>query len=432
MISKLRARLGTIKGLITVPGVIALFLWALAWPFLTVDTWYNIKQEPPLNGFLEISLATALSVLGTISSASITTLSLVYSIVLVVFTLAAGNIAPRLLQRFTKDRVNQVTAGLLGGTFLFTLTVLHQTDSGFVPSISIAFAMLLAAMTVLQLIFFVHTVSRSVTIDEEVAAISKQLEDRLDRIIQDDQQTSDYRAQYDAARFNDDDVHTVRTKMPGYLTTIETAAILEAALSIDTIVKITVKPGTFLLDGQVFASFPKQAGSDDECQFLNDVIHQAVTFAPSRGSQNDIEYSVNLLVEIALRALSPGVNDTYTAVACVDRLSAAFRNAVRYDLEQRVMSDDDGKPRLVVEGINISDLLNTAFNPLRRASSTNALMLQHLGDALMRLYVIANDDIKPMLKEQIKLLIAGYRRSDPLPGDIAFLEERFSAVIDEK
>lgn len=429
---RLWAKLGLIKGLITVPGAIALILWLMAWPTLSADTWYNVKARLPLNGLLEISLQTALSVLGTIATASITTLSLVYSIVLVVFTLAAGNIAPRLLQRFTKDRVNQITAGLLGGTFLYALTVLHQTDAGFVPSISIAFAMLLSVLTVLQLIFFVHTVSRSVTIDEEVAAISEQLEDRLARIIQDNQKTDDNERRFDDERLKGDSVQQVYAPEPGYLTTIDTANICKAARVADTIVKITVKPGTFLLDGQPFASFQAQGLNDETVEQLTAAITESVLFSPSRGSENDIEYTVDLLIEIALRALSPGVNDTYTAIACADRLSAAFRNAVRFDLERRIVSDDDGVVRMVITGVNISDLLNTAFNPLRRAASSNALMLQNLGDALTRLHAVANDDIKPMLKEQVELLIAGYRQSNPLPGDLEFLEHRFADIIHAK
>ncbi|MGB7433629.1 MAG: DUF2254 domain-containing protein [Ahrensia sp.] len=429
---RLWAQFGLIKGLITVPGAIALVLWLMAWPTLSADIWYDANAKPPLNGSLDISLGTGLNVLTTIATASITTLSLVYSIVLVVFTLAAGNIAPRLLQRFTKDRVNQVTAGLLGGTFLYALTVLHQTDAGFVPSISIAFAMLLSVLTVLQLIFFVHTVSRSVTIDEEVAAISEQLEHRLERIIKDNQESEGDERRFDEQRLKGDSVHHVYAPVPGYLTTIDAASICQAASVADTIVKITVKPGTFLLDGQPFASFQAQDLDDETIEQVDAAITENVLFSSSRGSENDIEYTVDLLIEIALRALSPGVNDTYTAIACADRLSAAFRNAVRYDLESQIVSDDDGVVRMVIAGVNISDLLNTAFNPLRRAASSNALMLQNLGDALVRLHAVANDDIKPMLQEQVELLIAGYRQSDPLPGDLEFLQHRFADIIQAK
>ena len=171
MIGRALRQLGSVRGLITVPGALALTLWLSAFIALRLDRMLARSDAVELYRILQTDYETAVTILSTISGASITTLSLVYSLVLVVFTLAAGNIAPRLLRRFTGDRVNQVTAGLLGGTFLFSLTILHQTGPDTVPGVSIAIAFCLAVIAVLQLIFFVHTVSRSVTIDEEIAAM---------------------------------------------------------------------------------------------------------------------------------------------------------------------------------------------------------------------------------------------------------------------
>lgn len=412
-----------ITGLITVPGIIAMVLWLTAWPFLQIDQKFAFSDLRPYQGALAIDYDTATNVLGTIASASITTLSLVYSIVLVVFTLAAGNIAPRLLQRFTSDRVNQVTAGLLGGTYLFALTILHQTRVEFVPSLSIAAAFFLAAITVLQLIYFMHAVAKSVTIDEEVAEISKSLETRLSAIVANEDEQYEKPEDYDGPWVD------VSTDVAGYLTAIETKYIVAAAAIEQTAVDIISKPGTFLLREQIFARFQSRDLTQEKIDALSDVIRKHCQFSPARDAEDDVEYSVNLLVEIALRALSPGVNDTYTAITCVDRISAAYQDIVKRGLRARAARDDEGHTRLTIEGTDVGDLINTAFNPIRRAASNNALMIQNLCDALVRLHKIAGPEIAPSLERQLCLTIEEFRRSDPLEDDIAFLEKRFHEIL---
>ena len=416
MIRQVLGKLGSLTGLITIPGSLALVLWLLAWPSLHLDRSGGV-------GLPSMESGTAISFLGTVSSAAITTLSLVYSIVLVVFTLAAGNIAPRLLRRFTKDRVNQATAGLLGGTYLFSLTVLHETRTDFVPAFSIAMAFVLAAITVLQLIFFVHTVSKSVTIDEEIAAISRQLAAQLAAIVADEEEVSHERLDID----RQDWVKVVAPKA-GYLTAIDHQRILSSATDADTVVMINAKPGSFLLQGQPFCSIRRTDG-DEAMVGVRSAVLASCRFSPSRGSQDDVEYAVNLLVEIALRALSPGVNDTYTAIACVDQLSAAYQDVVTKGLRERGMADADGNLRLMVEGLSVADLINTAFNPLRRAASGNALMLINLGDGLSRLHAVANDAVREELRRHLRLLIEEFEHTDPLAHDAAFLRDRYADLV---
>lgn len=420
MFNKFYYQLKSVKGLITVPGSLALFLWFLVWPTLKLDAFFMGHEKLSLPYFFKLEYQTALSVLGTISASAITTLSLVYSIVLVVFTLAAGNIAPRLLQRFTKDRANQVTAGLLGGTYLFSLTALHQTDANFTPALAVAMALFLAALTVLQLIYFVHTVSKSVTIDEEIAAISERLEKQLSRIV-----VEDADAKSEKIDFENDDWPTLSAENAGYLTITNSQLLVIAASSIGTFLHLNVKPGTFLLKGEVFASYRPVKISKTEQEAFSNSVRQSVALIPSRGSENDVEYDINLIIEIALRALSPGVNDTYTAIACVDRLSAAFQDIVRLGLSSQSLKDDDGNSSVFIEGLEVNDLLNTAFNPLRRAAGSNVLMLHHLGDALLRLYHVANDAAQFEIRRHLNLILEEFKNTNPLKNDIDFLNNRF-------
>lgn len=423
MFKRALMELGSVRGLITVPGSIALVLWAIAPLGLWLDEWLLAQANTQAYLLFQTDYQTAVAVLSTISGASITTLSLVYSLVLVVFTLAAGTIAPRLLRRFTGDRVNQVTAGLFGGLFLFSLTILHQTDPGFVPVLSIGFALVLSAIAVLQLIFFVHTVSRSVTIDEEIAEISRQLEDRLARIVAENE--DDDRS----FGFDRNSITQIGAAQSGYISHIDDTLLLAIAEKHDVCIDIASKTGTFLLEGQTVAEISPKQG-DDNRMAITQALPAAITLMPARGSLDDVEYSISVLLEIALRALSPGVNDTFTAIACVDRLSAAFVEPVRKGLRRRLLTGTDNRVRVRIEGLTVEDMINSAFHPLRRAAADNMLMLQNIADALVRLHDIAEPEIKPIFEDHAKLLLESFDQTEPLPVDRVFLSTRLEPLLE--
>lgn len=319
MANTLTTRLLGLRGLITVPGTMALAIWSLAPVLLEIDQRYpDFSAKKPFAAFFT-HYDTATATLATISSAAISTLALVYSLVLVVFTLAAGTIAPRLLKRFTNDRVNQITAGLFGGTFLYALTVLHQTNPSFVPTISISAAFALAAMSVLQLIFFVHSVSRSVAIDEEIAAISEQLEKRVAGIVRTNEKEKPNRQDLPAAT----DL-SVTSRASGYISFLADDELTHLASSHALFIDMKVRHGEFVVAGQAIAEIAGDFELEKKSE-IQDAVRGSVTLSPARGSVEDIEFALSILLEIALRALSPGLNDTFTAIACVDRYGSAHR-----------------------------------------------------------------------------------------------------------
>lgn len=408
-----------IGGLITIPGTIALAIWLFSVPLLWLDHVYGADFSALLGITENLHPDTARSVLSAIATAAITTLSLVYSMVLIVFTLAAGNIAPRLLKRFTTDRVNQVTAGLLGGSFLYALTVLYRTGPDFVPLASTATAMLLAVIFVLQLIYFVHTVSRSVTIDEEIASISARLKSRLAQMVRDEKARSN--EGYEPGGFP----RPVSAGQSGYINAVDEDALLALAGKHDLAIHMRFKPGDFVLEGQTVARVSREL-DDEESAAVETAIRDCLLILPSRSAVDEIEYSINLLIEIALRALSPGVNDTFTAIASLDSMTAALSAAVRKGLRRRDLADKNGVMRVEMPGLSLEDLLNSAFHPLRRAASGNMLMTQHIADALARLNEIGNQRARELISTHGALLLSSAKASNPLDADYDFVKQRLS------
>ena len=137
------------------------------------------------------------------------------------------------------------------------------------------------------------------------------------------------------------------------------------------VVKLTVAPGEFVLEGDVIATVSKSADEETDEKLVG-----LLAIDSARSAEREIEFSIDLLVEIALRALSPGVNDAYTAIAAADSLSAALSDVAGLEAAPTGRCDEDGDPRLIVPGLAFDQLTARAFHPLRRASANNVLVAQ--------------------------------------------------------
>lgn len=420
MLRHVRRRMEASKpfSLITVPAVISVALMIVAIVAVRVDELASSRDLALWP--VAISYDTATDVLTAVAGGSITALSLAYSLVLVVFTLAAGNIGPRLLKRFTTDRVNQVTAGIFGGSFLFSLTTLYSTQPQFVPQLAVGLACLLAVLSVAQLIFFVHEVSRSVSIDDEIAEIAEGLERDIDALVADN--AGSQGAPAEAPDFR----HTLSAIKAGYIGDCDWIGLAALAEQNDIVIRFVKKRGSFLIEGEPMLEVTRAIDGE-----ARDAMLAMVGIDDARSIRNNIEFSMHLLIEIALRALSPGVNDTFTAIACVDRLSSALAGPVKGGMREQAVRDDDDVVRVIVPGMAAADLIGVVFHPLRRAAGGNILMSQHLADAMVRLSHVARPNIHSVLVHHAELLLRQNAAASVQPEDLAFIRRRLSALVPE-
>lgn len=379
------------SGLWTVPSIVATGLALIALLCIWIDLAFDPLGDIVPGGFIGYSGAQIF--LTTLAGGAMTALSLAYSLVLVVFTLAAANIGPRLLKRFATDRVNQFTAGILGGTFLFAMVAIFSVTEDFVPQVTIMVACLLTALIVFQLIYFVRQTSRNITIDDEIAEIAKRLtaalKDRFETADSEDEES-------ELGEFE----HALKTEQAGYVSEIDEDSIVALAERNSCIIRLEKPADSFVLAGEEILSsttkLPNEAAED---------LLEAVQIASSRSSGNEIEFSTNLLVEIALRALSPGVNDTFTALACVDSISNAFAEVADKQISPSIRRGEDGQPRVVIPNLSPDRLFSQAFDPIRRASRNNILMAQGLARAYTRLFTIGSEEIRSQCKRHARLLL---------------------------
>jgi len=403
--------------LLTVPASIALSIGLL--PLVSVFLEREFAKEAFSPFVLQFSVESAHTLLSVVATGAMTALSLAYSLVLVVFTLAAGNIGPRLLQRFTSELVNQVTAGILGGTFLYAIITLLFTQPDFVPKITIFGAVLLAIISVLQLIYFVRHVSQSVSVDDEIAQITA----RITRQFHNLQRTTDTDGETpDKAEFT----HEICAATAGYVGWFDEEYLLETASEHELMIWVEVPSGGFVLAGEQVARVAGEADED-----LLEAIRKHITIESSRSEDRSPEFSINLLVEIALRALSPGINDTYTALAVVNSFSNAFAKIAEADTAPILTSDDTGTPRLILPSMSMSELLGQAFHPIRLATAQNILMAQGFARSLARLYVVGGKEMRKLITEHARLLMQTMESANHFDHDLQRVRSCFPKDLAE-
>ena len=416
------APFGIVRGFVTVPGLISLGGLLLALLTLWLDRQIQLTYADRQFAWLIVTNEGARQILSTVAASAMAALSLVYSTVLVVFTLAAGNIAPRLLQRFSDDRTSQAAVGLLGAAFLFCLVVMHALEGERIPEISMTAAMLLAVLCVLMLLLFVNKAARRVTIDEEIAAIGQQLDKHLAIAtnmgsgLEPDQ----------VVRPGGPDFPIV-AKGTGYVVRICHEELSDLAAGASVFVDLDVLPGDYVITGQPLGQAIGEVSPE-----LADSICAQIILDEARTPADDLRFSVNLLVEIGLRALSPGVNDTYTAIACVDRLSSSLRAVQLNRLATGVFADADGAARLVTPGLTASALIAFAFGPFRRAARGNILMTRHLVMALGRLGQGQGLPGEDAIREELALVAAETAASTALAEDKRLIERLIEAALDSQ
>ena len=380
----------------------------------------------------------ARDVLSTIASSMITVAGVTFSITIVALQLASSQFGPRVLRNFMSDTGNQVVLGTFVATFLYCLLVLRTVRSldgrQFVPYISVTCGILLAVMSLGVLIYFVHHVSQSIRAEYLIAAVASDFNDALQRLFPDRWGSAEPGSEGEDAGLSEDalaerlsDAFPIKAEHSGYLQAIEPESLMQLAAAHDLVLRLPHRPGTFITEGDVLAQVWPEARCDD-----NLVTRLRATFilGRDRTPRQDIQYSVNQLVEIAVRALSPGINDPYTAAVCVDWLGASLSRFACRPMPPRCRYDEHGRLRIVAEITSLADLADVAFPPIRHYGRAGMMVMRRLLDALADIagHVQSEED-RDALRAHAQLIERDSLEALSNPQDREIIEARYRKVL---
>ncbi len=343
----------------------------------------------------------ARALLSTVAGSTITVAGVVFSITLAAVTFASGQYGPRLLSNFVRDRGNQATLGVFIGTFLYCLVVLRTIRSveeasadtsgamreAFVPHLAMFGALALAILSIGVLIYFVHHVTDGIHINNVIAKIGRGL---LADIAARDDEGPGVSASGIALPAAGSTIAATRT---GYVDALDEEALLALAIERDLILTVLAIPGDFVHRGRpLLRVAPAGADAPHACGDL-------FAISRKRSALQDLRFALDELVELAARALSPGVNDPFTAIACIDWLGAALSDLASMPSRPCSLSDPAGHVRVVVPRLTFADYLQTAIGQLRPYAVRDPNAAAHL----LRTLAIVRDTISdPACRELIE------------------------------
>lgn len=422
-----------------VPGLITVAAAALAVALVRGDAAAQARGIAGLDRFELTGPEGARALLSTIAASAITVAALVFSITMVVLNTAAAQFGPRLLPNFMRQNATQIALGTFVGAFVYCLLTLaavrSDADHLFVPQTAVAGGLALGVVAFGLLIYFIHHVSRSVQAAYVVDDVARSLENAL-------RATFPERAAGGAARTPDDEAaksgrgpaveerarRPIAAPRSGYVQVIDEQGLMALACKHELVIGLDCRPGHFVIAGRPLAwAAPAERVDEDAAERIG----RAVLTGPERTSVQDPEFAVHQLVEIALRALSPGVNDPYTALNCVDRLAAALCVLAERALRSRYLRDPEGRLRLVTDPYTYRGVVEAAFNQIRQAASGNLAVLLRLLEAAA---TVARCDPPASYRAALRVQVEAIREAGaerfPAQSDRAAFAERIRAALD--
>lgn len=377
----------------------------------------------------------AREVLGTIASSMITVAGVVFSITIVTLQLASSQFGPRMLSNFMRDRGQQLTLGTFVSTFLYSLLVLRairSDDPTTVPHLSVTVALLLAVASLSVLIYFIHHVATTIQAPNLIAAISDELLRATDVLFPEVEGDGTARTTSQEPVLPDDfdaGSRPVAAKRTGYVQVLDVERLVDVASEHDLVVRLETRPGRFVVDNTTFALAYPAAHVTDE---VLDEIAGCVVAGPRRSAQDDIEFPIKQMVEIAVRALSPGINDPFTANTCVDQLSSGLCVLAGREFPPSNVVDERGRLRVTVEDpVTWDRMVGGAFDQIRQCADFHASVYVHLLESLARIArcVRHPERIEPLVREAQLVLEAAGRNLDET-ADLRTVRQRYDDLQD--
>jgi len=374
----------------------------------------------------------ARQILTTLAAAVITVVGVVFSITIVTLTLASTQFGPRMLRNFIRDRGTQLTLGTFVATFVYATLVLISigpTGSGreFVPHLSITTAVGLVTLSMAVLIYFIHHIAMSIQLPQVIASIAKDLSRAIDA------ESRDSGVEFEAGpsvselvRRMDDSGGTVPAPSSGYLQFIQHETLIGLAGEKGAVIRLLHRPGHFVVEGHPLAIVWPPGAADGVSRALR-VAH--IT-GSNRTLAQDLAFAIDQLVEIALRALSPAVNDTFTALTCIDWLGESLCKVTAKWRPLRVHRDSHGYVRVITAQVSYERLIERSFEKIRQAGRGMPAVLIRQLQALSKIGEQSTDaQERALLLKQAERILRACEESVPEPADRAAVRRAYGHVL---
>lgn len=357
--------------------------------FILIETDKSLQSSALLKGGWVYggSLEGARLILSTIAGSMATIAGVVFSITIVALSLASSQFGPRMIWNFMHDMRNQVVLGTFISTFLYSLLILgqiHGSGEGiFIPRLCITFGIVLGMANLGVLIFFIHHVSSSIHADSVTASVWRDLETSIARLFP---EKFGYEGKPDTGKGADqvpEDFDLAAADVPakgsGYLEAINSEALLRTAEKHDLLLRLECRPGHFVVRGSpLVTAWPAERVGENVISELR----ESFILGSQRTLEQDVEFPINQLAEIAVRSLSPGINDPFTAISCIDWLGVGLSDLAERRIPSPYRYGQSGRLRVITSQTSFRGCMDAAFNMIRQYSRASPAVTIRLLESL--------------------------------------------------
>ncbi len=415
-----------------IPIMMLLIAMGSATGFLYLDSQIQYSPQGVLKYLLPASVDSARSILGIIAGAMIGVAGTVFSITLVVLTLASSQLGSRLVRNFMYDKLNQIVLGTYVSSFVYCLIILSSLKESesfhFIPAISVLAALASAIAGIILLIVFIHHVSMSIQSDKVISDISDAMSKSIRKLFPDEIGHEEEKPAFDIDTLKQKYafIQEVRSKISGYLQSVDGEGMLSIAEENDCIIILHHRPGDFLVQDMVVCEIL----CDEECDTdIHEKIQDDFIIGKVRTPLQDAEFSIHQMVEVASRALSPGVNDPYTAIACIDNLTSVMCYLAGVEFPSPYRFDSEDRLRVIADNHSFAGMLNAAFNQIRQYAKGSPSVMIRLLEAMVTINQFTrNSNQKEQIIQHVEMIMKAAERTFHEPRDMEDMKERFNSL----
>jgi uncharacterized membrane protein len=375
----------------------------------------------------------ARGMLSTIAGSMMTVVGVTFSMILVTLALASSQYTSRILRNFMRDHVTQVVLGIFAGIFTYCLIVLRTirsaAEGGFVPSLAVSFAVVLAIGGIVALIFFIHHIADSIQASSIIASVAAETMVAVDRLFPENlgKGPADDAEVPPSLTLPERKWQAVPAEGNGYIQSVDNATLLRLAREHKTIVRMERGIGEFVVHGTPLASL---ALEEPPAKEIVAELQAAYSIDRHRTVEQDCAFGIRQLVDMALRALSPGINDTTTAVMCVDYLTAILARLASRNIPSS-HRHEEGELRVITIGPTFAGLVAESFDQIRGSATGNlGVMLRMLGALQTIGSLTTSPSRRRALRGEVQWIAELAERTIESPHDRERFESRLANVRD--
>ncbi|MFB9164980.1 MULTISPECIES: DUF2254 domain-containing protein [Arthrobacter] len=418
-----------------VPAIAVLVALALGTVLPALDAALDTKLPGNISGFLfGGGPDAARAVLQAIAGSLITVTSLTFSLTVVTLQLASSQFSPRVLRTFAADKFVHYTLALFMSAFAFALTVLRTVRSasgptaGFVPEISVTLAFLLSIASILGLVLFLAHLTREIRAETMMQRVADETRATLERCFPPD------RAPWRPAPPAGPGFIRIEAARTGFLTSVDYQELIRLAVAEGAVIRIDKTPGSSVIQGVPFATaWPLDSSLEFDLETAKRLAKgstKAIHTGSERTHVQDVAFGFRQLVDVAARALSPGVNDPTTAVHVLGHLSGLLCQLPARMPGTQCLMDEQNRVRVVLTLPELADLLDLSMAQPRLYGTSDPEVAERLLELLQELsWSDHAGSYRPVILHQAQNMETAIKSAGHLPQKTAELLESARALV---